>query len=57
MAQYLTIITRNMASKAFVRATRPTFLCVGLKNNHCTRKIIVLTDSFTLEELNRYTIS
>ena len=42
-----------MTWKAFVRATRPTFLRDSPKNNHCTRNVIVLADSFTLEELNR----
>ena len=45
---------RNMTWKAFVRATRPTFLCANPK-----RKIMVIlsykvrTDSFAVEELNR----
>ena len=39
--------TRNTTSKAFVRATRPTFLCASPKNDHCARKNGILTDSAT----------
>ena len=59
-------LTRNMARKAFVRATpwlgrhssgqpHQYFYALVLKNYYCTRKIILLfiADSFTLEELNR----
>ena len=37
------------------RSRNPTNISAlaGPKNNHCTRKMIILTDSSTLEELNR----
>ena len=41
-----------MPWKAFLRATRPTFLCASPKTKS-TRQIITLTDSSTLEEPKR----
>ena len=43
-----------MTSKAFVRATGPTFLyAIPISTINTLVKSIVLTDSFTLKELNR----
>ena len=44
--------SETMTWKAFVRATRPTFPCPSLSTS-CTRKIVELTGSSSLEELNR----
>ena len=47
-------LTRDMTSKAFVCATRPTFLCCASpKNNHCSRTMILLSDSSKFQELSR----
>ena len=42
-----------MASKTLARATRPDFYELVPKIGICTRKIIMLTDSYTVGELNR----
>ena len=42
-----------MSSKAFVRATRPSLLMYPISETSCARKIIGLTSSSSLKEVNR----
>ena len=45
-------LARNMTSKAFLGATRPSFCALVLKQTIVSREIIRLTGSSSLEEVN-----